>query len=324
MPPALPRALLLVLVVVAARWLPLWGLVALFGLPLLAYGLLANRTRRHAVAGARVLVTGASSGLGRALAHEAARRGASAVILVARRVERLEAVADEIRGFAPACTPVVLPCDLLDPEAIATTLDAVVEEHGTPDIVVNNAGAGAWEHIEESTAEAARRMVDVPMMAAVHVTRVLAPRMITRRRGHVLCVTSAASVTGLRAAVVYGAARWGVRGLAWNLRADLAGRGIGVTLLNAAEVTDTEYFAEGPGRAGAQSHSRLPMVFQHPAVKAVSYTSAQTAVAAWDAVEGGTFEALVPGYMLWPIDVLNALVPDAVYAVVGLGDPGKR
>ena len=108
------------------------------------------------------------------------------------------------------------------------------------------------------------------------------------------------------------------------LKADLAGRGIGVTLLNAAEVTDTEYFAEGPGRAGAQSHSRLPMVFQHPAVKAVSYTSAQTAVAAWDAVEGGTFEALVPGYLLWPLDVLNGLVPDAVYAVVGLGDPGKR
>lgn len=324
MPSAMPQVVLLLLALVLCRVLPLWAFVGAVGVPLLLYGMWANRTRGHALNGAFVVVTGASSGLGRALAQEAVRRGAAKVALIARREERLAAVAEELASIAPACTTVVLPCDLSDREAVEATAAALAHDHGPPDILVNNAGAGAWEHIEETDGPSAERMMAVPTMAAVHLTRTLVPAMGERGSGHVLNVTSAASVSGLRAAVVYGTARWGMRGFSWNLRADLAELGVGVTLLNAAEITDSEYFQEGGGRAGAKSHDRLPMLFQHPAIVAVSYSSAQTAQAAWNAVEAGTFEAFVPWFLLAPLDLFNRLMPDAVAALIGWGPNGRR
>ncbi|MFT4621379.1 MAG: short-subunit dehydrogenase [Myxococcota bacterium] len=324
MPSALPQMAMLLVLFAALRWMPGWAFVVLGVLPLLAYGVWANRTRAHSLNGAFVVVTGASSGLGRALAHEAARRGASKVALLARRAERLDQVAAEIAGFAPTCTPIVVPCDLSDAESTAAAAAALERHHGSPDIVVNNAGAGAWEHIEETGPDSARQMMEVPTLAAIRLTHALVPAMAERGSGHVLTVTSAASMSALRGAVVYGTARWGMRGLAWNLRADLAEQGVGVTLLNAAEITDTEYFHDGDGRAGQASHSRLPMLFQHPLMESVSYSSAQTASAAWNAVEAGTFEALVPGFVLMPFDLLNRLFPDVVVALLALGPNGRR
>ena len=118
-----------------------------------------------------------------------------------------------------------------------------------------------------------------PYLAAFSVSRAFIDGMMARRSGHFVNITSAASVVGFRAAISYGTARWAMRGFSQYLRADVADCNIGVTLINAAEIGDTEYFSNTAGKAGDTSHQRIPLLFQLGLVKALSYNSQQTAVA---------------------------------------------
>jgi short-subunit dehydrogenase len=310
---AMIRVLLLALIAAAISAAP-WPvlLVAAVGL-LLPLGLLTNRTQPTALSGASVLVTGASSGLGRQLALEAAARGAARVILVARSRDRLEETAAMIGPRAE-----VWPCDITD----AAQIQALADGAGAPDVLINNAGAGAWQHIEEGTAADVRAHMDCPYTGAVMLTRALAPAMIARGSGHILNVTSLASLGGFRGAVTYGPARWAMRGFSEYLRADLADEGIGVTLLNAAEIADTAYFSAD--NAGAASHSRIPSLFALPLVQAISRDSAQTAAEALDGVERGAYEVLSPWYLAAPAKLFFDLFPELTHHLLRLGSPGRR
>lgn len=324
MPAALLHAVLLILLVVAIRLLPLPVVGALVVLPVVLHGVLSNRTRAHRVAGSSVLVTGASSGLGRALALEAARRGAARLHLVARTPAALEETAAQIRALAPSCEARVHPCDVTRQEAVATLVDHIVQTDGPPDIVVNNAGSGAWKHLEETSGEEAVAMMACPSMAAIYMTTAVVPEMAKRGRGHVMNVTSAASLQGFRGAVVYGTARWAVRGFSLFSRADLAELGIGVTLLNAAEVADTAYFSDAEGKAGSSSHAKIPWLFQLPMVGWMSYDSSETSKAAWAAVESGEYEALVPVWLVAPMALIGRVLPGFLHALLRLGPNGRR
>ena len=321
---ALLQVSLLLALLAIARWAP-WGvIVPAVVIPLGLYGLLANRTRPHRVGGSRVLVTGASTGLGRAIALEAARRGASMLILVARGEEALNEVAQQVTELAPRCEPLVFPCDVANRQAVAALADTLVNAQAVPDIVVNNAGAGAWLHLEETEPGEVDSLLAVPATAAIQVSRALVPAMSERGTGHIVNVTSAVSLTGLRGAVVYGTARWAVRGLSWQLRADLSELGLGTTLLNASEVTGTAYFADRPGKAGRSSRARIPNLFGLGWIRALSYDADQTANATWNAVERGTFEAFVPMRLMGPVAFFNRLVPDLIFALLQIGPAGRR
>ena len=139
--------------------------------------------------GRRVLVTGASSGVGEATAHAVARRGAE-VLLVARRAERLEAVAAEIRAAGGVAH--VLPCDLADPDSTDALVERVLTEHGGADYLVNNAGRS----IRRSLSLSYDRMHDFERTMAINyfgpvrLTMGLLPAMRAQRFGHVVNIVT--------------------------------------------------------------------------------------------------------------------------------------
>lgn len=187
-----------------------------------------------------VLVTGASAGIGAATARAMSARGAT-VLLVARRHAALEEVAAALPGRAE-----VYPCDVGDPHAVSSMAARVLSEVGAPDVIVNNAGAGRWLWIEETTNEEFLSQVAVPFHAAFFVTRAFIEPMLERGSGWVVNVNSPVSAVAWPGAIGYGAARWGLRGLDECLAADLRGTGIGVTAVMAGH-TDSDYFDANPG-----------------------------------------------------------------------------
>ena len=291
--------------------------------PACLYGLYAERTFATRLRGKRVLVTGASSGLGLALAVEAARRAAAAVVLVSRTRAALEAAAVEVRA-ASALTgfeAVVAPCDVSDAAAVRALVDGL--DHA-PDVLVNNAGAGAWKHVEETSPEEALAMMACPYQAAFALTALLAPLIAARGGGHVLNVTSAASEAGFRGAVGYGTARWTMRGFSRMLVRDLCELKIGVTLLNAAEITGTDYFKDAPGKAGAASKAKIPELFQIVDRMGLNYSTTQVARAGLDAVEKGWATVLVPGFLMIPTKMIADVVPCVLEFLCTLGPSGRR
>ena len=175
-----------------------------------------------------VLVTGASSGIGEATAKRYGASGAH-VLLLARNAERLDRVAKSIRGDGGSATPYVI--DLADANAIAETSARIKREHRTPDIVINNAGAGRWLPLVDTSAEDALAMIAVPYLAAFNLTRAFLPDMIARRSGALVYITSPASYLAWPNASAYIAARRAVAGLADTLQVELRGTGVAVTLV---------------------------------------------------------------------------------------------
>jgi uncharacterized protein len=186
------------------------------------------------------LVTGASSGIGAATARALADAGAR-VILVARRARELEKVAGSIGRQATA-----FPADLSDASAVSAMATRVNSEVGTPDIIVNNAGAGQWKFVEETTPAEAVQMMAVPYFAAFFVTHAFMPAMLRRGTGHIVNVSSVGSRFVWPGATAYIAARWAVRGFTEALRADLSGTGIHVTLYESG-VVRSDYWDHNPG-----------------------------------------------------------------------------
>ena len=295
-------------------------------LPAALYGFFAERTKATLLEGKVVLVTGASSGLGRALVLEASRRGARKVILVSRTQPKLEAVATECAAAAThgAFEAVVEAFDVTSADAARAAVQRITAAHGALDLLVNNAGSGAWKHVEETTPEEAAEMMACPYGAAFTATSLFVPAMAAAGTGHVMNVASAASELGFRGAVGYGTARWAIRGFSRNLVLDLAPLGIGVTHLNAAEITGTEYFSDAPGKAGRSSRDRIPELFKLVDRLGLNYDTAQVAAAGLDAVENGWSWINVPGFLLVPSKWLVDFAPWLLEQVCALGGAQTR
>ena len=201
------------------------------------------------LAGKVVVVTGASSGIGKATARAMARMH-SRVVLIARDGDRLRHVVEAIEaegGKASAYT-----ADLSDMTAIDRAAAAIRDHVGIPDVVVNNAGAGQWKSLIDTDPDEARGMVEVPYLAAFAVTRVFLPDMLRRGAGRVVAVTSPASYLSWPDACGYIAARHALKGFAEGLRADLQGTGVGVSLVVLGTVKSS-YWDHNPG-----SRERVP------------------------------------------------------------------
>ncbi|HET9223821.1 MAG TPA: SDR family NAD(P)-dependent oxidoreductase [Roseiflexaceae bacterium] len=195
------------------------------------------------VNGHTILITGASYGIGAALARRIALAGGQ-VVLLARTRDALEHVADEVRtGGGQAC---IYPVDLADAAAVERVAQAILAEVGPPDILINNAGAGRWLFLEETDPAEAQAMMAVPYFAAFHVTRAFLPAMLRHGSGQIVNVNSPASLVAWPGATAYTAARWALRGFSEALRADLHGTGLRVTEVIPGKVSST-YFTHNPG-----------------------------------------------------------------------------
>ncbi len=186
------------------------------------------------------LITGASSGIGRATAMLLARAGWRTV-LVARRAEALATLAAEIGATAQTW-----PCDVGDVGAVDRMVAAVEAGAGAPDLVINAAGAGRWLRLEETGADEANAMIAAPFLGALHVSRALLPGMLARGSGTLIHVQSPAAFAPWPHSVAYAASRFGLRGLHEALVQDLAGSGVQSCQVVFGEVT-SGYFEANPG-----------------------------------------------------------------------------
>ena len=191
------------------------------------------------------LVTGASAGIGAALARELAAHGAK-LILTARRKDRLELLAAE---FAAKGTEVrIIVADLNDPAAPQQIYDSTEGAGLTVDILINNAGLGQYGSFHLSPIEQELSQVRVNCEAMVRLSRLFVPRMVERRRGWVLVVASTASYQPLPYFATYAASKVFDRFFALGLAGEVARFGVKVTALCPGP-TESEFFTVS--RAGA-------------------------------------------------------------------------
>ena len=185
-----------------------------------------------------VLITGASAGLGAAVARQAARLG-HRLALTARRGDRLDEVAARARGLG-AAEVLTLPADLADPEAPERLVAEVVGHFGGLDVLINNAGMGLPDLFAAADPEAIRRQVEVNLTAPILLTRRALPHLL-ERRGMVINVGSAITGLATPALGVYGATKAGLA--YWNdaLRRELKHRGLRVCLVEPGPVA-TDFF----------------------------------------------------------------------------------
>lgn len=218
-------------------------------------------TRRSA-APLRALVTGASSGIGRALATELAGLGFSMVIS-GRREEALRTLAQTIeKEYGVTCLP--YPGDLTAAPVRQGLLAEAEVKLGGLDLLVNNAGCGAIGYVEEIDDEAARRLIDLNFLAPVSLTRGVLPllRHSAAARGKsrrqvlpaVIFVSSIVGLVGTPCYSVYGAAKGAIRLFADSLRAEVADDGIGVLTVMPG-TTETPFFDR---LVASGRHPRLP------------------------------------------------------------------
>ena len=177
--------------------------------------------------GTRVLVTGASSGIGEAIARAFAARGCI-LGLVARRVEPLERLAAEL----PGDDHLALAADVSDPEAMARA----VAELGRVDVLVANAGLTHYRPFIEQPLAEADEMTRVNWSGTLYTVKAGLPGMIERGRGHVVVVSSGGGVRGFPGAAVYDGTKAAQRGFAEALRHELAGSGVSVTTVYPGEI----------------------------------------------------------------------------------------
>ena len=203
---------------------------------------------RREIQGSRAIVTGASSGIGREVARELARQGASLVV-TARREDRLRELAAQIAdgGGRVEC----VAGDITDPEVRARTLQTARDHFGGLDILVNNAGVGAMGQFEMADPQRVRRIMEVNFFALVEMTRAALPLLREGRRPILVNVSSILGRRGVPHNSEYAASKFAVHGFSESLRAELSaagptaagptGRAIDLLVVSPG-TTDTEFF----------------------------------------------------------------------------------
>ncbi len=176
----------------------------------------------------RILITGASAGIGREMARQLAPR-AKTLILVARRRERLDALKDELTASHGSLQVLVEPCDLADLSAIDAMVERVEAAIGGVDVLINNAGFGDTGLFERAPAEKLTAIVQVNCVALTHLTHRLLGPMLKAGRGGILNVSSGFGFLWIPGVAVYAATKHYVTSMTEMLRLELRGTGVVVT-----------------------------------------------------------------------------------------------
>jgi uncharacterized protein len=246
--------------------------------------------------GQRVLVTGASVGIGRELALQIAAQGVKSLILVARRQEMLEQLQAEISQKFPQIAVYVYATDLSDQSSIDELLYFISQEVGAVDILINNAGLGDHGLFENSAWGKIEKMLRVNIEGLTYLTHKLVPPMIALGRGAVLNVSSGLGFFFMPGMSVYAATKHYVTAFSEALRIELRGTGVVVSQLCPGPVASE--FAQVAGNSD--------MLAKAPSGVVIG-TEECARVALQGLAKGKA--VIIPGSLIRPLTILGSLIP---------------
>jgi uncharacterized protein len=242
------------------------------------------------IGGRRVLLTGASGGIGDAIARALHARGAT-VLLSGRRTDALEQLAGQLGERAEA-----LPADLSTPQGVGELVAAA----GDIDILVANAALPGSGRIDDFTPDQIDRTIAVNLRAPIQLARELAPGMVERGAGQLVFISSMSGKIANGGGSVYSATKFGLRGFAAALRDELHGSGVGVTVVFPGFISDGGMFADTGIELPSYVKTRTP---------------GQVAAAVVRGIERDRGEIDVAPLTVRATGWLAAIAPDAVAAV---------
>jgi short-subunit dehydrogenase len=234
-------------------------------------------------AGQRTLLTGATGGIGAAIARRLAAEGAE-LILTGRRTGVLAPLAEELGAR-------VLAADLSEREAVAR----LAAEAGEVDVLVANAAVPASGRLATYSAEQLDRALDVNLRAPIVLTHELAPGMTRRGRGHLVFISSIAGKTASPGSSLYNATKYGLRGFALAMRAELRNHGVGVSTIFPGFIRDAGMFADTAIKLPFGVGTRTPEEVAGAVVRAVESNRAEIDVAPLLLRVGGVAGGVAPG-----------------------------
>jgi short-subunit dehydrogenase len=235
------------------------------------------------ISGSRVLLIGATGGIGHAIARELAARGA-VLVLSGRRVDVLAGLAGELRAD-------LIAADLGDRASLAELITTA----GDVDILIANAAlpaSGAFLDFEPDEIDAA---LEVNLRAPMALTRALAPAMVARGRGHLTFISSLSGVAAAAGSALYSATKFGLRGFAHGVRQDLHGTGVGASVVLPGFVRDAGMFADSGIRLPRGVRTSSPEQVAAAVVRSIVRDRAEIVVAPRELHAGALVSAVAPG-----------------------------
>ncbi len=222
-----------------------------------------------ALVAGNVLITGATGGIGQAIARAFAARGAN-LLLSGRRTEVLDALVAELGGRP-------IPCDLASREEVEQLIEAVRDP--IPDVLVANAGLPARGRLTSLSQENIDRMLEVNLRAPIALARALAPGMIERRRGHMVFIASLSGKAASPSSSLYAATKFGLRGFAHGIRQDLWQYGVGVSVVLPGFISGAGMFADAGVKLPLGISTRTPEQVAAAVLSAIERNRAEVDVA---------------------------------------------
>ncbi|MCP2317918.1 Short-chain dehydrogenase [Nocardia amikacinitolerans] len=235
------------------------------------------------IEGSRVLITGATGGIGHAIAHAFAERGAE-LVLTGRRVAVLAPLAEQTGARA-------VPADLADRDGVAALLAAA----GPLDIVVANAAVPASGLLTDYSIEQIDRALDVNLRAPIVTARLLAEPLIAKGHGHLVFISSISGKIASPRVSLYNATKFGLRGFAQALRQDLAPHGVGVSTVFPGFVRDAGMFADAGVPAAPGTGTSSPAQVAAAVRRAVERNVGEIDVAPPQVRLGALLAGIAPG-----------------------------
>lgn len=231
-----------------------------------------------------VLLTGASGGIGHAIARALAARGAQ-LVLTGRRADVLEPLAKEVGGRA-------LALDLADRDAVPR----LVEEAGDVEILIANAALPASGTLDDYSLEQIDRALEVNLRAPIALAKLLSEPMARRGHGHLVFISSLSGKAAAPGSSLYSATKFGLRGFALGLREDMRDPGVGVSTVFPGFIRDAGMFAEAGVKLPRGVKTRSPEDVAAGVVRAIEKDKAEVDVAPLGLRIGAAFAGLAPEF----------------------------
>lgn len=261
------------------------------------------------IQGCTVLLTGASGGIGHAIARALNAAGAN-LVLTGRRTDVLAELAAQTGAQ-------VIPADLAD----RSSLESLIAASGEVDVVVANAGLPGSGALLDFDQDAIDRCLEVNLRAPIALCRALAPGMVQRGHGHFTFISSLSGIAATAGSSIYSATKFGLRGFAHGARQDLHGTGVGISVVLPGFISDAGVFADSGTVLPKGIRTSTPEDVASAVVKSVATDRAEIVVASPELHASALLAAVAPGLAA---AVARRLPTAHIFDDVAVGQRDKR